>query len=121
MAKNRLGFTLIELVVVVGIIVALFSVSFLFIRNSKVDTLKMELVQIAEAMNEYKQNTGSYPTTSNFQNFLNDSNYFKTPLENPFGNGFGMIDNGNTITIYADPQSMGISYTFTKSQLGVQH
>jgi prepilin-type N-terminal cleavage/methylation domain-containing protein len=121
MAKNRLGFTLIEIIIVVGIIVATFTVSFIIIRGSQTNTVKMELVQIAEAMNEYRMNTGSYPTASNFQNFLNDSNYFKTPLKNPFGNGFGMIDNGTTITIYANPQSMGISYTFQKSQMGVQH
>jgi len=121
MAKGKLGFTLIELVIVVGAIVLLFTVTLLFVRNSKVNTVKMELVQIAEAMNEYRMNTGSYPTASNFQNFLNDPNYFKTPLKNPFGNGFGMIDNGTTITIYANPQNMGISYTFKKSQMGVQH
>jgi type II secretory pathway pseudopilin PulG len=120
MAKNRLGFTLIELLVVIGIIIATFVVSLIVIRGSQTDTVKMELVQIAEAMNEYRMNTGSYPTASNFQDFLNNSDYFKTPLKNPFGNGFGMIDNGDTITIYANPQSMGISYTFTKSKMGVQ-
>jgi len=119
MEKDRLGFTLIEIVIVVAIISASFMIATVVVRGNKKNAVLMECTQIAEAMNEYRVNNGSYP--ANFQSFLQDSNYFKDKLTNPYENGFGMIDNGTTITIYADPQSNNISYTFTKSQMGVTH
>ncbi len=115
----RLGFTLIEIVIVVAIISASFTIVTAVVRGNKKNAVLMECTQIAEAMNEYRINNGSYP--ANFQSFLQDPNYFKDKLTNPYGNGFGMIDNGTTITIYAEPLSNGISYTFTKSQMGVTH
>lgn len=118
MEKNKRGFTLIEVLVVIGIIIALITVAgTAFSGKARRTAVVQECKEIAEAMNEYYHNNGTYPT--DLDAFLKDGNYFSDKLKNPYGDGFGYSISGDTIKVYAKPESNGIYYEFKKSQMEV--
>ena len=115
--EKRLGFTLIELLIVVAIIVALAGFAMVHIRGARKNVVVQECKQIGEALNEYYHNNGQYPT--DFNVFLHNKNYFTDVPKNPYGDGFGYTISGNTVKVYAKPESMGVYYEFKKSQMEV--
>ena len=115
--EKRLGFTLIEVLIAVAIVAILASVAVAHIRGTKKSIVVQECKQIGEALNEYYHNNGHYPT--NFNAFLHDKGYFVDAPKNPYGDGFGYTISGDTVKVYAKPESMGVYYKFRKSQMEV--
>ena len=70
MIKNAKGFTLIELVLVIGIIGVLVSATLIFIDpkaqldKSRDSRRKSDLAQIQKTLEEFYQDNGSYPSSS---------------------------------------------------------
>lgn len=67
MGKKQIGFTIVELavvIVVIGILAAITIVSYLGVQNRTYDSnVQADLKNIAAAMKSYRANTGAYPKT----------------------------------------------------------
>jgi len=84
------GFTLIELLIVISIIAFLSSVIMVVVQDArnkgKVSKVKADMIQIRNAAEIYKTNTGSYPTGVVSVSGL-IPNYLPVTPTNPFGGG----------------------------------
>ena len=92
--NNREGFTLIELLVVISIISLLSTVILASLNDartkSKVSKVKADMIQIRNAAELYKTDTGIYPATTTDM----IPKYLATQPVSPFGGNYGvMIEN----------------------------
>lgn len=111
----RKGFTLLEVLVAVAIVMILVGASFVYYRNADKKGIQSQLITIATAMQEYeKDNGGTYPI-SNFSSFLQDTTRFPVPLD---PSDYSVSETTSTVTI-TYVRNASVQYAFTKSQMGV--
>jgi general secretion pathway protein G len=100
--RRRLGFTLIELMVVMAIVATLLSIVspryMLSIEKAKEAALRTNLRMTREAIDKYKADTGTYP--SNLQSLV-DARYLR---ELPFD---PVQENDNTWSLLPPPDRLG--------------
>jgi len=119
MIKNRKGFTLIEIIIVVAVIITIISAigysTHKIIYEHKIKALKSNQELILNALDLYKQDNGHYPANKDeFNKMINNKHYCPVFPNNPFWNKNKPEDGW-----YYDPDTLTVVPVSPSSDEGV--